>query len=72
MNELMVVLKGGQWIYFPTEEEKAEYALQDFYEKCDMLAINMDNVKVSRIVLRDPKYNDIDAVDYTVDLVNVA
>jgi hypothetical protein len=64
MNELMVVIQGGQWIYFPTEEEEAESALQDFHEKCEMLAINMDNVKISRVVLRDPKYNDIDEINF--------
>ncbi len=64
MNELMIVLEGGQWIYFPTEEEKADVAFKEFCEKSEMLGINYDNLKFDHIVLRDPKYKDIDSLSF--------
>ncbi len=62
MNELMIILQGNpvQWIYFKTNHQNVEDALEAFYRRCDSVGINMDNVKILAAVLRNKDEVDIE------------
>lgn len=60
MNELMIVLEGGQWIYFSTNQATADKAFQAFNEACDSIGLNLDNVDVRKAILRDSEGRVID------------
>jgi len=62
MNELMIVIKGGQWIYYTTACKTAESALREFNTALSATGINIDNVIVEKVVLRDGNQNDIDSL----------
>ena len=54
-NELMVVLKGSDgWLYYLTNKTTAAEAFAEFTKSCEHANINIDNMSVDRIELRDP------------------
>lgn len=59
MNELMIVF-GSSFLYFKTNETEASKAFSCFCETCDNAGINIDNMQITKIVLRDADQNDID------------
>ncbi len=62
MNELMISLKsGGGWLYFKTKETNAETAFYEWSKACYENGMNIDNIAVNFIELRDEKGNAIDA-----------
>lgn len=62
MNELMIVLKsGGGWLYFKTNQIIADKAFTEFTESCDNTGINIDNISVSFIELRNSNGLAIDS-----------
>lgn len=65
MNELMIVLGDYNWIYFPTAETTADSAFKAFCKTCDTVSINIDNMTVIQLLLRDANGKDIDIEDYT-------
>lgn len=64
MNELVVFLEGGQWIYFPTPQERVDKAFQEFNESCDSAGFIMDNVHITEVTLRDENCDDIDSIKF--------
>ncbi len=60
MNELMIVLKSGGWMYFKTEENTADKAFTKFEEACENAGINIDNLEIKIAKLRDKDEKDID------------
>lgn len=60
LNELMVTLEGGEYLYFRTEGETLNEAKLEFYGALINSHINYDNVKFTSFVLRDPYGNDIE------------
>lgn len=60
MNELMIVLKSGGWMYFKTEEKTADKALTKFEETCENVGINIDNLEIKLVKLRSEENVDID------------
>lgn len=62
MNELMIVLKsGGGWLYFKTNQIIADKAFTEFTESCDNAGINVDNISVNFIELRNSNGLAIDS-----------
>jgi len=64
MNELMIVLAGGSWMYFKTRATSVDTAFTDFCETCDNIQLNIDNLEIIRMVLRDTDENDIEEKFY--------
>lgn len=62
MNELMVVLDCNpiRWIYYKTEADNIDAAWMDFTTHCYCAGINIDNLGVSQLFLRDADGDDID------------
>lgn len=60
--ELMIVLHGGNWMYYTihTRLNTAKAALIEFRNAAGHAGINIDNLKIKEIVLRDENGNDID------------
>lgn len=64
MNELAIWIDGtSSLIYFRTDKETAKEALGVFYEKCEYVGINTDNLLISSVDLRDENFNDIDTYE---------
>ena len=59
MNELMVCLVGGGWLYFKTESEDEVEATTEFITAMENTGINCDNLLIDHVELRDPWGNDI-------------
>lgn len=53
MNELMISIIGGSWIYYKTKQDNADKALTEFSELCDNSGINIDNLEIESYELRD-------------------
>ena len=53
MNELMIVLEGGNYIYYKTKLNKAWDALREFEWSCESVGINIDNVGITSAELRN-------------------
>lgn len=60
MNELKVEFVSNDYLYYTTEETDAIRAFEEFYFAMDSVGVNLDNMKVKEIVLRDKYQNDID------------
>ena len=60
--EVMIVLTGGNWMYYKirTRLSTAKAALIEFRNAAGHAGINIDNVKIKEVVLRDENGNDID------------
>lgn len=58
-NELMIIFESG-WLYYKTTASTARLGLQDFEKTCEMNGINLDNMDIYEVKLRDSEYNDID------------
>lgn len=64
MNELKIWIDGTRsLIYFKTNRNTAQEALDDFYDKCDRVGINCDNLCVSHVELQDEDCTDIDTLE---------
>ena len=64
MNELMILIGGGQWMYYKTMQATADKAFQRFNEACDIMEVNMDNVTVKEVTLRNKTGDDIDKITF--------
>ena len=53
MNELMIVLSGNSWLYFMTNQVTVDKAFDKFCEACEICGINIDNLDIEQMVLRD-------------------
>ncbi len=60
MNELKVEFVSNDYLYYATEETDVNRAFEEFYFAMDSVEVNLDNMKVKEIVLRDRNGNDID------------
>lgn len=60
MNELMVCLVGGGYLYFKTESEDKYEATAEFITAMENAGINCDNIVIDHVELRDPWGNDVD------------
>lgn len=60
MNELKVEFVSNDYLYYTTEETDVNRAFEEFYFAMDSVGVNLDNMKVKEIVLRDKYQNDID------------
>lgn len=61
MNELMISFKdGAQWIYFQTDKTNIQDALNAFWHVCELTGINMDNMVIDEVALRDADGNDME------------
>lgn len=58
VNELMIVFS-GDWMYYKTCETTVEEALAEWHRACSTAGVNTDNLKITRLVLRDKNGNDI-------------
>lgn len=63
MNELMIVFKGGNYIYHKTYIKEAKYALEKFRIVCETNHINIDNMDIVRVELRNKYGLTIDTVE---------
>ena len=64
MNELMVILEGGHWLYFRTSQTKADKAFQEFQEALNNAGINDDNVGYIKAGLRNSAGNYIESIRF--------
>ena len=64
MNELMIVLEGGSFFYFPTTYGSAQKAFNVFLNNLSTAGINGDNIQYKHAILRDKDYEDIDRIDF--------
>lgn len=63
MNELMITLKsGGGWLYYETDCNTANDALNGFYKSCENSGINTDNMAINFVELRNTNGESIDAM----------
>ena len=62
MNELMIILRGGSYLYFKTAYRQADKAFDDFLEACEIARINVDNLDFFEAVLRNEDGKDIDSI----------
>ena len=53
MNELMINIKGGNWIYFRTRLKTSLGGLLDFHKTCEDAGIDISNLQIESVVLRD-------------------
>lgn len=60
MNELMILLKSGGWMYFKTNQNVADKAFTEFQETCENAGINIDNLEIKLATLRNEESVDID------------
>ncbi len=60
MNELMITFMGGGWIYFKTDQEKADKAFDEFLRICEDSGMNMDNMDFAKCELRSEEKGMID------------
>ena len=60
MNELMVVFGKQSYIYFPTDKENCEDAVEELYRSMQKAGINTDNLRIQTCELRDKEMNNID------------
>lgn len=63
MNELAVLCKGGSVLYYPTYKTTAKDAYVGFEGICKDANINIDNLLVKKVVLRNTDYYDIDSFE---------
>ena len=63
MNELMVVYGNGNWSYFKTSAETAKEAYEEYTAAAEKSGINMDNMKPSKIVLRNSECEDLECLE---------
>lgn len=59
-NEIIVKLKG--YIYFPTNCETADRALDQMLEALEDAGVNIDNLDIGNVELRNEKGSTIDAL----------
>ena len=64
MNELMITIGGGQWMYYRTDLTAADKAFQEFTESCDAAGINIDNIGILSAHLRGRDGEDIDSIEF--------
>lgn len=62
MNELMAVVGDQSWIYWNTDEENCELAIEELFRTMENNNINVDNVTVTRAELRDKNGITIDEI----------
>ena len=62
MNELMITFDSVGWLYFKTSKDTASKAFDDFCELCEQMGINIDNMVVKELVLRNSEMDDVDSV----------
>ena len=60
MNELKIEFSHESYMYFQTEEKSAGKAFDCWLEACDNAGYNVDNMMVTKVVLRDANGNNID------------
>ena len=53
MNELMINMTGTNWIYFKTQATTAKAGFADFETKCQSIGIDISNLDIESIVLRN-------------------
>ena len=61
-NEAIISLENGQYMYFETDAPKAEDALNIFLERCDDIRLNIDNLDIVDVRLRNKDGEDIDVL----------
>lgn len=59
-NEIMVEMKG--YIYFPTNCETADRALDQMLEALENAGVNIDNLDIGDVELRNDEGSTIDAL----------
>jgi len=63
MNELKIEFSNESYLYFKTNKRYASSAFEEFVETCENAGINLDNMIVTEVVLRDDELNDIDEMN---------
>jgi len=63
MNELKIEFSNESFLYFKTNKRYASSAFEEFVEACENAGINLDNMIITELVLRDDEYNDIDRMN---------
>ena len=64
MNELMMIIGKGHWIYAETDCENCDEAMRDFERKLDSIGIDVSNLGIDKCVLRNESYEVIDEFEY--------
>ena len=62
MNELMACFGDHSWVYWKTDENNCEWAIEELFNAMESNGINADNLTVTRAELRDENENVIDEV----------
>lgn len=60
MNELMIVLSGNSWLYFMTNQVTVDKAFDKFCEACEICGINIDNLDIEQMELRNAEGGILD------------
>ena len=63
MNELKIEFSNKSYLYFKTNKRYASSAFEEFVETCENAGINLDNMIITELVLRDDEYNDINRMN---------
>lgn len=63
MNELMIFIKGGQYIKFTTKEKMIMNALYAFENTCKDNGLNIKNLIYESFYLKDKNCNPIEEMD---------
>ena len=61
MNELMVVITTNSYLYWKTKETDARYAYREMQNNMERIGINIDNLWVCELILRNENGEDIDS-----------
>ena len=60
MNELMITFMNGGYIYYKTDQVKADKAFDEFLRICEEAGMNLDNMFWDKAVLRNDTQGNID------------
>ena len=63
MNELKIEFSNESYAYFKTDANTASDAFDHFYYVCGNVGIDISNMIVTEVVLRDEDYNEIDEME---------
>ena len=62
MNELMIIIEDGSWLYFMTSATTAIDAWLSFRNAMEKIGINDNNVKYTKAILRNANGKDIETL----------
>ena len=63
MNELKIEFSNESYLYYKTTMKTAATAFDEWEQLCDRMRMDVCNMIVTEVVLRDEEFNDIDKME---------